>query len=180
MATTALIILDMLNTFEFPEGKKLLKHAKSMAGNIQKLKEKCKRKNIPVIYVNDNFGKWRSDWQNLYEICADKNCLGKDIAMKLKPESHDFFILKPKHSGFYATPLEILLTDLGIKRLILTGIAGNICVLFTAYEAHMRQFDIIIPKDCISSNSKKDNDYAMEQFKNVFKFKVGLSSNIKL
>lgn len=176
----ALLILDMFNAFDFPEAKKLLPFAERAAGSIAKLKERCKRKKIPVIYLNDNFGRWRSDWRDIYEACTKEDALGKRIAERLKPAPDDYFVLKPKHSGFYSTTLDVLLDELRIDTLILTGIAGNICVLFTANDAHMREYKVIIPKDCIASNTKEDNKYVLNQFKNVFGFKTSPSSKLRL
>lgn len=178
--STALLILDMFNTFDFPEGKKLLPKAEQAAKKIVKFKERCKKMKMPVIYLNDNFGKWRSDWKELYDTCTKEKALGKRIAEMLKPGKEDYFVLKPKHSGFYSTTLEVLLEELHIETLMLTGIAGNICVFFTANDAHMRDFKVIIPRDCIASNTTKDNKYALDQFKNVFDFNTNPSSKLRL
>lgn len=166
---SALIILDMLNTFDFPEAKLLLPFAEKAADRIAFLKEKLKKKKIPVIYVNDNFGQWQADWRKIFEACTSQGCLGAGIAHRLKPEEDDYFILKPKHSGFYSTTLELLLEDLGVGTLILTGVAGNICVLFTANDAHMRDYKLIVPTDCTASNTKADNAFMLKQLANVFK-----------
>lgn len=180
MASYALLILDMLNTFDFPEAQQLHPPAKAAAKKILKLKSRCKDKNVPVIYLNDNFDQWNSDREQIFKACTQDDCLGKDIAEVLKPDSDDYFILKPKHSGFFATALEVLLEKLEVDTLILTGIAGNICVLFTANDAHMRDFKVIVPRDCVASNTKRDNDYALNQFKHVFGFKTNLSTSLKL
>lgn len=179
MKRHALIILDMMNKFDFPGGEYLYKEALPCAKNILRLKERCYKKKIPIIYVNDNFTKWRSSWEEIWQICANEKSKGANIAHILKPTKEDYLVLKPKHSAFYSTVLELLLKKLKVKKLILTGVAGNICVLFTANDAHMRDYEIIIPPDCIASNSKKDNDFAIRQFKEVLKFKVPLSQNIQ-
>jgi nicotinamidase-related amidase len=160
---TALLIIDMLNTLKFPGAKKLLRQAIPAARAIAKLKEKAKRKGIPVLYVNDNFGQWRSDWKAVFEICSRPDSLGHKLAEILKPDEDDYFVLKPRHSGFYSTTLDLLLRELGVKTLILTGVAGNICVLFTAHEAHMRGYSVIVPPDCIASNSRRENNNALAQ-----------------
>lgn len=162
MKKTALLIIDVINTLDFAEGKKLLKHALPVAQNIKTLKNRLRKKGVPVIYVNDNFGDWHSDWKKVFAKCSDEKAIGCELASLLKPNEDDFFVLKPKHSGFFGTTLELLLRNLGIETVILTGLAGNICVLFTAHDAHMRGFKIIVPRDCIASNSKKENDAALE------------------
>ncbi len=164
----ALIIIDMMNTLDFEGGDKLLERALPAAKNILKLKRKLKPMGIPVIYVNDNFGQWRSNWEEVFEICSQDSCRGKEIALMLKPEDDDYFVLKPKHSGFYSTTLEVLLDELKVETLILTGVAGNICVLFTANDAHMRDYDVIVPRDCMASNTQEDDDYTVRQLSQVF------------
>jgi nicotinamidase-related amidase len=176
---TAMLILDMLNQFSFPEAKQLRSHTEEAAKRIWQLKQRVKKKKIPVIYVNDNFGKWKFNSTQIFESCTGEKCLGRDIALLLEPQPDDYFILKPMHSAFYSTSLAVLLDQLKIQQLILTGIAGNVCVLFTAHDAHMRHFKLIIPKDCIASNTRADNEYALRQFKNVFDFKIAASSSLR-
>lgn len=156
----------MFNTLSFPEGKQLLRNALPVAKNIERLKARFHKKKLPVIYVNDNFGQWREDWREVRENCL--NSLGKPLAEILEPTKDDFFVLKPKHSAFYCTTLDLMLSNLKAKRLVITGIAGNICVLFTVNDAHMRGFEIVVPSDCVASNTKRDNAYALQQFRDVF------------
>ncbi len=174
----ALLILDMLNTFDFPEARLLHPSALKAAQSIAALKEKFKTQNLPVIYVNDNFGNWQSNWEKIYQMCSSPDCLGKDIAETLKPTDSDYFILKPMHSGFYSSSLESLLNTLEVDLLYITGIAGNICVLFTVNDAHMRHYKIVVPKDCIASNTKEDNEFALRQFREVFQFKTPMAHEI--
>lgn len=158
----------MLNTLDFAEGATLARRALPAAQAILKLKMRAKENGIPVLYVNDNFGLWRSDWRSVYEACAKPDSKGSELATLLRPDDDDYFVLKPKHSGFFNTTLDVLLAQLGTKDLILTGIAGNICVLFTANDAHMRDFKITVPRDCIASNTKQDDRFTLNQLKNVF------------
>jgi nicotinamidase-related amidase len=174
----ALLIIDMINALDFEEADKLLKRALPAADKILKLKKKAKARNIPVIYVNDNFGQWRSDWEEVFEICVKDNSRGRELSMKMKPDKDDYFVLKPKHSGFYSTTLEVLLESLGAKTLILTGIAGNICVLFTANDAHMREYKVIAPEDCMASNTKEDDDYTLRQLSGVFGIDTSSSESL--
>lgn len=176
----AMLIIDMLNTLDFPDGEKLLKQSLPVAEAIKKLKQRLKRQGVPILYVNDNFGQWRSSWQEVYEACASEKSRGAPLARLLKPEDDDYFVMKPKHSGFYSTNLDVLLEELGTETLILTGIAGNICVLFTANDAHMRDFEIFVPKDCIASNTKADNDYTIQQLREVFHSDTRASASLRL
>lgn len=175
---TALLIIDMLNTFDFPGAEALLKASKPVARNVSRLKARAKKAGIPVIYVNDNFDYWRSSWSDVFEKCLKSP--GKPLAQALEPELDDYFVLKPKHSGFYSTTLDVLLDSLGAEHLILTGIAGNICVLFTANDAHMRDYEVTVPRDCMASNTREDNEFTLRQLRNVFGFQTVTSSKLKL
>ncbi len=176
----ALLLIDVINDFEFDEGDKLLKYAVPMAERISELKARARQAQIPIIYVNDNFGRWRSDFRSILTHCLDDDVRGKPIAELLKPDDDDYFVLKPKHSGFYSTTLDILLDYLQAKTLILTGVAGNICVLFTANDAYMRDFNLVIPRDCVASNTPEDNEHALTLMQTVLKADTAPSPEIDL
>ncbi|HEX8142716.1 MAG TPA: isochorismatase family cysteine hydrolase [Pyrinomonadaceae bacterium] len=168
-ADVALLLIDVINDLEFEGGEKLLQHALPMAERISALKRRAKEAGIPAIYVNDNFGKWQSDFNKLLAHTLEEDVRGKPLVEQLKPDEDDYFVLKPKHSGFFSTTLDTLLEYLQAKTLILTGLAGNICVLFTANDAYMRDFHLIVPSDCVASNSEEENDHALELMKTVLK-----------
>src|SRR5262245_24003513 len=113
-ATTALLLIDVINDLAFAEGKRLLKHALPMAKRIAALKRRASQCGIPSIYVNDNFGRWQSDLQKLVRHCLDEEVQGKPLATMLHQDHDDYFVLKPKHSGFYSTTLDLLLRALGV------------------------------------------------------------------
>ena len=135
---------------------------------------------MPVIYCNDNFGKWRSDFRSLLGHVLHDDVRGRPIAELLAPDKDDYFVLKPKHSGFHSTTLDVLLAHLGANTLILTGIAGNFCVLFTAQDAYMRDFRLFVPSDCVASEADADNRYALEHMAKVCKADIGVSPGIDL
>ncbi len=168
----ALLLIDVINHFEFPSGPILLPNALSVAPNIVDLKARAWQEGIPAIYVNDNFGRWQSNFQELLTHCLDPGVPGEPFVKQLVPGKQDYFVLKPKHSGFYQTPLEILLKHLGAKRLILAGLCSNSCVLFTAQDAYMRDFELFVPSDCMAACSCHEQDYSVEQIKNVLKADV--------
>jgi nicotinamidase-related amidase len=177
-STIALILIDVINTMEFPGSEKLLKHAIPMATNISNLKKRARKAGIPVIYVNDNFGKWRSDFRTLVENCISPKCTGKPVADLLKPDDEDYFVLKPKYSGFFNTALDLLLTYLDVKCLIITGMAGNMCVQFTATDAYMRDYYLFVPEDCTASNTKKENNEALGQIRKILKADISASDKL--
>ena len=179
-AAAALLLIDVINDLEFPEGEQLLRHALPMARNILALKRRARESGIPAIYVNDNFGRWQSNFRAQVEHCLEDGVTGRPIAQLLAPDEDDYFVLKPKHSGFFSTTLDILLEYLRAETLILTGIAANICVLFTANDAYMRDFQLIVPGDCVASNTEEENRHALEQMKRVLKADTRPSAELDL
>jgi nicotinamidase-related amidase len=175
---TALLLIDVINDLEFPEGKQLLQFALPMAQRIVELRSRARQAKVPTIYVNDNFGRWRSDFTAQVNHCLNDGVIGQPIVELLKPGDEDYFVLKPKHSGFYSTTLDLLLKHLTARRLILTGIAANICVLFTANDAYMRDFELIVPSDCVASNSEEDNRHALDQMQRVLKADIRPSAEL--
>ncbi|HEX8069360.1 MAG TPA: isochorismatase family cysteine hydrolase [Pyrinomonadaceae bacterium] len=168
-AEVALLLIDVINDLEFSSGPELLKHALPMAERVAELKRRAKAAGVPVIYVNDNFGRWQSDFQKLLQHCLDEGVCGQPVAELLRPEEDDYFVLKPKHSGFFSTTLDILLDYLQVKTLVLTGLTGDICVLFTASDAYMRDFNLYVPEDCIASSDPRENEHALEHMRRVLK-----------
>jgi len=168
-ADAALLLIDVINDLEFAGGDELLKYALPMARQIAKLKARATQQGIPVIYVNDNFGRWRSDFRAQVEHCLQDGVKGQPIVELLRPDKDDYFVLKPKHSGFYSTALDTLLEYLGTKTVILSGMAANICVLFTANDAYVRDFHLVVPCDCVASNTTEENEYALDQMRKILK-----------
>jgi len=178
-ATAALLLIDVINDLDFPEGKKLLRHALPAARQIARLKRRARRAGVPVIYVNDNFGRWRSDFRQQIAHCVADGSRGREIALLLRPGEEDYFVLKPRHSGFYSTSLEILLKQLGSRKLILTGFSTEICVIYTANDAYMRGFGIVVPADCVAAESQEANRRALTQMKRFLKADVRAGRSVR-
>lgn len=176
----ALLLVDVINDFDFPESAKLLRYAIPAAKRIARLKRRLKAKGVPVVYVNDNFGKWRSDFKKQVERCIADDCMGAPIARALIPAEDDYFVLKPKHSGFFSTSLDVLLGSLGVKRVIITGFAGDICVLFTANDAYMRDYEVVVPRDCVACESLAAHRNACEQMRRFLRADTRVSGQIRV
>ncbi len=176
---TALLLIDVVNDLAFPGSDALIAQAEAMATRLAAFKRRATAAGIPVVYVNDNFGQWRSDFRRTVSHCTAASSPGWRVSRRMRPTSRDYFVLKPKHSGFYDTTLETLLEDLKIRRVIVTGIAGNICVLFTANDAYMRGLKIWAPADCIVSNTAEDNDAALRQIEIVLKGDITPSTQLR-
>jgi nicotinamidase-related amidase len=179
-AAAALLLIDVINDLEFPEGEQLLRHALPMSKAIANLKRRAKETGIPVIYANDNFGRWQSNFNSQVEHCLQDEVRGRPVVELLKPEEDDYFVLKPKHSGFYSTALDVLLKYLQVESVILCGIAANICVLFTANDAYLRDFHLYVPSDCVASNTEEENRLALTQMEKVLKADVRPSGELEL
>jgi nicotinamidase-related amidase len=176
----ALLLIDVINDLDFPEANRLLRYARPMARKLLRLKQRAKEAGVPVIYVNDNFGRWQSDFRRQVEHCLRGDSKGHEIVELLRPDEDDYFVLKPKHSGFFSTTLETLLRYLGSRTLIITGIAGNFCVLFTANDAYMRDYDLIVPSDCSASNSAEENREALALMRKFLKADTRPSGKVRL
>ncbi len=176
----ALLLIDVINDLEFDGGENLLLRALPMARAVAALKARAKAVGIPVIYVNDNFGRWRSDFPKLVQRCLQPEVRGRPIVALLQPDEDDYFVLKPKHSAFFQTNLEILLQYLGAKTLIFTGLASDICVLFSANDAYMRDFRVCVPADCVASESDDRKDQALVLMQRVLKADIAASTDLNL
>ena len=179
-ASVALLLIDVINDLEFKGGAELKKHALPAAKKIAALKRRAALAGIPTVYVNDNFGKWRSDFKKLVSHCLKDEIRGRRIVELLKPGPDDYFVLKPKQSGFFTTTLEILLKHLGAQTLILAGWTGDICILFTASDAHLRDYRLFIPGDCVASQDPDENRRILEFMERVLDADIHPSTELDL
>ncbi|HEU4517510.1 MAG TPA: isochorismatase family cysteine hydrolase [Steroidobacteraceae bacterium] len=163
----ALLILDMIADFGFEGGAAIARAALPVARRIARLAERARRARVPVIFVNDNLGRWRSDLPSIVRHCSRAGSRGAAILECLEPQRQDYGILKPKHSGFFATPLATLLEYLGARTLVLTGASTHQCVLFTANDAYVRDYRLWIPADCVASKTRAQTRLASRYFRSV-------------
>src|SRR5215213_10178671 len=173
-----LLIIDMISDFEFDGGEEILPAAEAIAKNIAALKKKAEKAGVAVIYANDNFGKWRSDFTKQLKHSQSKSVRGHKIARLLAPQKDDYFVLKAKHSAFYSTTLDLLLAYLGAKTLILTGVASDICILFTANDAYMHDYNLFVPCDCVAATDEKTNESTLRYMEKVLKADTRASADI--
>jgi nicotinamidase-related amidase len=163
----AILLIDVVNHFEFPDGKQILRSALSIAPRLARLKQRARRSNIPVIYVNDNFGQWHSNAAKLLAYCLRPECSGKPFVEQVAPTDKDYCILKPMHSAFYQTPLDVLLRHLGVSSLIVAGLTTNSCILCTAHDANMRDLKITVVSDCCAARTRRDHNEAIANIKAI-------------
>ena len=175
-----LLLVDVLNDLDFPGNSRLLKSMRSLGKNISALKKRCKDAGIPVVYVNDNRGKWRSDFSAVLSHCLRPDSPGCPMVSQLIPEASDYIVLKPKHSAFYATPLDTLFSYLKVKTVILAGLITNACILSTAGELYVRDLDIYVPSDCVAAPIKRAHRYALDLMKIGFDADTTASTKLNL
>ncbi|HEX8445461.1 MAG TPA: isochorismatase family cysteine hydrolase [Sphingomonas sp.] len=159
---TALLIIDMINDLRFEEATAILPAVRAAAEAIVTLRAAADAHDVPVIYVNDNYGQWHSERSRLIERALEQAGDNRDLIRGIVPRDRDLFVIKPQFSGFYATNLPVVLPRLGVRRLILTGIAADICVLFTAADAHMRDYALWVPGDTVAGLSADRTRWALE------------------
>ena len=167
-SSSALLLVDVINDLDFPENEELVRKSSALAQRIAGLKRRCKKAGIPTIYVNDNYGKWRSDVSRLLRRCLHPTALGRSMVEKLLPEPSDYIVLKPKHSAFFATPLGVLLEYIGVRSVIVAGITTNACVMITASDIYVRDLRLFVPSDCVAALSDGEQRNALKLMKKNF------------
>jgi nicotinamidase-related amidase len=164
----ALLIIDAINPLDFVGAEPLVRSARKIVEPIKKLRGEADKAGAAVVYINDNYGAWRADRDSLITAITESDAPGSAVARQLRPRDEDYLVIKPQLSGFYATTLPALLPRLGINRLILTGVAADICVLFTAADAHMREYDLWVPEDTVAGEDGDRTRWALEIMRNSF------------
>ncbi|HEX4233748.1 MAG TPA: isochorismatase family cysteine hydrolase [Caldimonas sp.] len=176
----ALLIIDMISTWDFEDGDAIARAALAIAPKIGALKGRCARTGVPVVFVNDNRGRWRSEFRELVRVSKDESETGAAIAGHLLPGDDDYSVLKPKHSAFYATPLDLLLRHLLVQRLLVTGVTSDQCIVLTAAEARMRDYDVVVPGDCVGAQTPTRNAAALRQLREAHEIETLASTSLRL
>lgn len=175
-----LLVIDTINDFKFEDGSRVLADARPVAERIKQLKLRTRRAGIPTVYVNDNFGRWRSDFRALISHCRRSAARGRSVTRLLRPDRLDYFVLKPKHSAFYSTALELLLDHFHARTLILTGLLADSCILATAQDAHMRGYQLFVPVDCVAARAPEDRLRALALMRRTLQTDTRASTTLNL
>ena len=179
-SSAALLLIDVINDLDFPDNEELVRESVGLGTRIAALKRRCMGARIPAIYVNDNRGRWRSNFREVLDHCLSPDSLGREMVAQLVPSAEDYIVLKPKHSAFYATPLDALLAHMGVRTLILTGITTNACVILTAGDAYVRDYGLIVPPDCVAALSRSDQRDALDLMRKNFEADARVSGDLDL
>jgi nicotinamidase-related amidase len=175
-----LLLIDVINDLSFPDNNDLVRRSVALAKSIATLKKRCKKAGIPAIYVNDNRGQWRSDITAVVRHCLRVQSPGRKMTKLLAPEADDYIILKPKHSPFYASPLETILDYIGARVAIVAGVTTNACVLIAAGDLHVRDFRLFVPDDCVAALTEREHRRSLDVMKNSFDADTTSSSRLDL
>jgi nicotinamidase-related amidase len=159
---SAVLVIDLINPFDFPGAAPLLRETRKIVPTVRRVLRRARAAGVPVIYCNDNFGQWRSDFRSNVDLCAGEDARGAAVVREVVPAPLDYFILKPKHSAFFETPLRILLNQLGVKRLALLGIAADSCILTTALDAHIREYEVAVVRDAVAAQTPARTRQALD------------------
>ncbi|MFH9468949.1 isochorismatase family cysteine hydrolase [Streptomyces clavifer] len=149
MSRSAVIVIDMINTYEHPDADLLLPAVRKAVPAIRRLLERARAADVPVIYVNDNFGEWRSHHGEIVETALSGQ--HAELVQPLRPDGDSLFVVKARHSIFYETPLPYLLSQLGVQQVILSGQVTEQCVLYSALDAHIRHLDVVVVQDAVAA-----------------------------
>lgn len=174
----ALLLIDVINPLDFDGAERLRERARPVVERIAAFRARCRAAGVPVVYVNDNFGKWRSDVRALVE--AVRASPGREVVARLEPDERDYFVLKPKLSAFHGTTLHTLLRHLRVETVILAGLAGDRCVLFSAGDAHMRDYRVLAPEDLFASEREEFDEQAKALLERVAQADVTPSEEVDL
>jgi nicotinamidase-related amidase len=167
-----LLLVDVINPMDFRAAKNILADAFSASQAIAKLKARLAQRGIASIYANDNYGTWHSEFHEILTACCNLRGKRGAIAKLLSPTKDDLVILKPQHSAFHSTPLQHLLQKMKAEKLIIVGLATDICVMLTATDARMLDYAVWIPEDCTAAESPTRKSAALRQLHEVFKCSV--------
>lgn len=179
-SATAVLIVDAINPLDFPGGRSFAPRALATARRIAGLADRARRAGVPVIFLNDNFGKWRSDIDALIEYVSEPKCAGRRLVEVLRPLREDYVVLKSTLSGFHQTPLDAMLRQGRVKTVVITGFVTGSCVLFTAAGAYMRDYRVVVPRDCVADQTTQLQSNALKTLTTVLKANVSPAAHLRL
>ncbi len=160
---SALLLVDLVNPFDFEGSPKLVRQAQAIADSLLAARSVFDEVGCPIIYCNDNFGQWRSDATAIVRSCTREGARGASFVRAVRPRASDYFVLKPTHSAFEKTPLELLLKWGKVRRVYVAGLTGDSCVHATVVDAHSRDFEVFVVRDATASETTLRNRRALQQ-----------------
>jgi nicotinamidase-related amidase len=174
----AVIVVDMLNSYEHRDADALTESVEAVVEPISRLVDRCRGSEASLIYVNDNYGDWNSSAEEL----GERAMAGRrpDLVKPLLPPAEASFVIKARHSIFYGTPLEHLLSTVGASRLVLTGQVTEQCILYSALDAYVRGLDVVVPRDGVAHIDPRLADAAVEMMRRNMSARITDCSSCEL
>ncbi|MBL0421383.1 cysteine hydrolase [Ramlibacter sp. AW1] len=167
-----LLLVDYINPLDFPGAERLAPRARAAAQATRRLKDRLAAQGVPAVYANDNYGFWQSDFRTLVADCVKRPGNVGEIARLLEPQDSDITILKPRHSAFFGSPLELLLSEMGARQLVICGLATDMCVQMTAADAFLREYHCWVPADCSAAETAEAEAASTAYMKSILKCDV--------
>ncbi|MGE8446208.1 MAG: cysteine hydrolase family protein [Comamonas sp.] len=164
----AMLLVDVINPFQFPGADRMLPDILEAARAIAQLKRRMRQRGAIAVYANDNYGTWHSEFSDVLGNCQALPGMRGDVAQMLAPDAQDLRVLKPQHSGFHSTPLQHLLSKMGVKKVVVVGFITDMCVFTTATDACMLGYQVAVPSDCTASVTAERKSAALAQLKTAF------------
>jgi nicotinamidase-related amidase len=160
---TALVVIDMLNTYEHVDAEQLIGSVREVLPNIASLIERARDEGVDIVYVNDNYGSWNLGRGELVERVSSGP--HRDLIEPIVPDEETAFVVKARHSAFYETPLEYLLRQGEIRRVVLVGQVTEQCILYSALDAYIRHFEVVVPPDAVAAIHPELHEAALEMMR---------------
>ena len=145
---TAVCVIDMLNTYDHEDAERLVANVERVVEPISALVGRAAQEGAELIYVNDNFGDWNSSQEELSRRAMEGR--RPDLVEPLLAPEEASFVIKARHTIFYMTPLEYLLSQRDIDHLILAGQVTEQCILYSALDAYVRHLRVTVPRDGVA------------------------------
>jgi len=145
---TALIVVDMVQTYDFSDGETLAGNVEKMIPSLKRLLDKAREADALIVYVNDSFGDWSTDREGL--VAKARASDYPHLIDEVEPDDDVLFVLKARHSIFFQTPMDYILDENEIEHLVLAGQATEQCILYSALDAHIRHRPVSVPKDAVA------------------------------
>ncbi|OBI79952.1 cysteine hydrolase family protein [Mycobacterium sp. E740] len=164
MSETVVLVIDMMNTYQHPDADKLVPHVAEIIDPLTKLVTAAReRDDVELIYVNDNYGDFSAEFSDIVQAALKGE--RPDLVEPIAPQEGCRLMTKVRHSAFYATALAYLLGQLEPKRVILTGQVTEQCILYTALDAYVRHFPVVVPPDAVAHIDPELSDAALTMMK---------------
>ncbi|MEW6244759.1 MAG: isochorismatase family cysteine hydrolase [Bacillota bacterium] len=172
MGRTALLVVDMLYDFINEDGALYCgDSAKAIVDRVAWAIRSARERGEPVIFICDNHKEGDREFE-MFPVHCIAGSRGAAILPEIAPEPGDHIIKKRRYSGFYGTDLDLTLREAGVEHVVLVGVCTNICVLYTAADARMRNYRVTVLKDAVASFDEGSHQWALKEMESTLGVEV--------